>query len=207
MSRWCLFFGGLVLLVCLSSAASAQSELVPSRTAVAGGATYVGVLATDSRAVDLDDLRGPGAALDATFGRASVGAAVSVFETETTVSVSGGYHLARDLAAQRVTTLGATAQSTDGKFDAISVLLSHAQRVAGRPGIAVIPSVGAGVVVPLEGGVDQNVALVATGSVTLLAGRGPVRGFLTPSFALGRGPVDSESVGVSLGLALSLVQP
>lgn len=192
------------VLFALADPAAAQSEGAPSHTAVAGGATYSGVVSIQRSSTSLSDLRGPGAVLDATYGRFSVGIGVTELETSRPYSLAAGVHLARDIEAQRVTTLSLAVQG-DERVDAFLPMLTHAQRVVHAPGLAILPSIGVGVAIPYT--TSTAFSVLGSGSVAVQVGKGPARPTLVSTVAATRGQVDTVTLGGSLGLTVDLDRP
>ncbi|WP_412062908.1 hypothetical protein [Rubrivirga sp. IMCC45206] len=190
-----------LLLLAMSASAEAQSEWVPTDWAVAGTASYAGAVYVD-RDRNLEDLRGPSASIDATWKRLSVGAAVASFPDDTVTLVGGAFHLARNLKQQVVSSIGVAFQTAENSDDYLIPTFTHSRRLSGVPDAALIGSLAVGGAVPTTPGPRNDIALTATGALSWLTDRGPVRTVVSPSVGVALSQVSSASVGVTLGLAL-----
>lgn len=184
-----------------ATGADAQSEAFPTRAAVSVSGSYAGVVSGPAR-LDLVDYRAPGLAVDATYGRLSVGAAAAFYRDDTPVDLAVGVHLARDPAAQLATTAAAALQFADDAQSVAVVTLSHGRRAFGDETVSVVPTASAGLVASLTGGLNSYVAPVVSGGVALVVGRGQVRALVTPTVAWVGGGDETVSAGVTAGLAV-----
>lgn len=183
----------------VSAGAGAQSSLVPSRTGVAVGGSYAGVVSTPAYG---DEPGVPGATLDLTYGPLSAGLGLAFDEYDTAVSVGAGFHVARNVDAQLTTTVGATLQLLEDDRAFLIPSLTHSRRLVGAPGVSVVPGASLGMAFPVNTDVQSQVGVVASGQVSLLLGRGPVVA-VTPSVALAAGGAEVVTAGVAAGLVLS----
>lgn len=194
-----LFALAAVAVLLLPVRGSAQSALAPSTTAVSVSGTYAGAVARSSGR-SLDGLGARGASLDATYGRVTVGGALAFYRYETTVDLSAGFHVVRRHEEHLATTLGLSLQFVEGT-EVVVPSISHARRIAGTPGLAVVPSATVGLAITSQR--DVGLAALAAGGVSFMVGQGQTRAVVTPSLAWTRGADDVVSMGVSAGVVQS----
>lgn len=198
----CLLLAALA--VVLGVPVQAQSDLSGSPFALGASGSYAGAV-SHSGGYDLDRLRAPGVSLDIAYGRLSAGAGLAFYDGETAVNLAAGLHLARNPEALLATTAGVSLQLLQNGTTSVTPSISHARRVFGTPGIAVVPGASVGLVGPLDS--DVGPAAVAMGSVGLVLGRGLTRAVLVPSVVWARGGADVVTLGVSAGITRGFGRP